>query len=150
MVTRSDVDGFIGEKSLAIVGVSRHGKKFGNTILKELSAKGYAMFPVHPEADSVDGVKAYPSLSSLPEKVGGAIVCVPPAKSTQVVKDAAAHGIRRIWLQQGAESPEAIAFCDEQGLSVVHGHCILMFAEPAALPHRIHGWIWRILGKVPR
>lgn len=149
MTTRADIDGFLGEKTLAIAGVSRGGKKFGNTILKEMRAKGYTLFPVHPRAESVEGLKAYPSLAALPEKVGGVIVCVPPAESVGVVRDAAAQGIRRIWLQQGAESAEAIAAGEEHGASVVHGHCILMFAEPAGLPHRIHRWIWQIIRKVP-
>ncbi len=149
MTTRADIDGFIAEKTLAIAGVSRGGKKFGNTILKELRAKGYTILPVHPHADAVEGLPAYPSFAALPEQAGGAIVCVPPAEAAKVVRAAAEAGIRRIWLQQGAQSPDALVLCREHGLSVVHGHCILMFAEPAGLPHRIHRWIWQIIRKVP-
>jgi hypothetical protein len=149
VTSRADIDGFIAEKTLAIVGVSRGGKKFGNTILKEMKDKGYTMYPVHPKADMIDGVRAYPSLAALPEDVGGVIVCVPPAEAVNVVQDAAAQGTRRIWLQQGAGSPEAISFCEQQGLSVVHGHCILMFAAPSAFIHRAHRWVWQMIGKVP-
>ena len=73
-----------------------------------------------------------------------------PAQTQQVVRDAAAAGIRRVWLQQGAESAAAIRFCEENGISTVHGECILMFAEPAAFYHRAHRWVWKLLGKLPR
>jgi len=75
---------------------------------------------------------------------------VPPAETEQVVQEAAAAGIRRVWMQQGAESEAAIRFCEEHGMSVVHGECILMFAQPVDSVHRLHRWIWRLLGKLPQ
>jgi hypothetical protein len=53
-------------------------------------------------------------------------------------------------MQPGSESAAAIRSCEENNLQVVHGECILMFAEPAAFFHRAHRWIWRMLGKLPR
>jgi predicted CoA-binding protein len=149
MTSKAAVDGFIAERTLAIVGVSRSGKKFGNMILKELSAKGYRMLPVHPEATTVGPFPASPSLAALPEKPGGVVVVVPPARALQVVRDAHAAGITRVWLQQGASSPDAIRFCEEQGMSVVHGECLLMFADPAGFFHRAHRWVWNVIGKLP-
>jgi hypothetical protein len=34
--------------------------------------------------------------------------------------------------------------------SVVHGECLLMFAEPAGLIHRAHRWVWGAIGKLPQ
>jgi len=150
MTTRAAIDDFISQKTLAVVGVSRSGKKFGNAASRELRAKGYRLFPVHPTAESIDGESCYTSLAELPEPVGGVLVVVPPTETEKVVRDAAAAGIRRIWMQQGAQSAAAIKFCEEQGLSVVHGECILMFAEPVQGGHRFHRWIWRLLGKLPK
>jgi hypothetical protein len=151
MTTKREIDEFLAQKTLAIVGVSRSGKKFGNTILKDLTKLGYRLLPVHPEATEIDGVRAFPSLADLPEPVGGLIVCVPPAQAESVVKAAAAHGIRRVWLQQGAASPEAITFCQENGMSVVHGECVLMYPKPAtAWIHGAHRWVWDLLGRTPK
>ena len=151
MTTKREIDEFLAQKTLAIAGVSRGGKKFGNTILKDLTKLGYRLLPVHPEAAEVDGVAAYPSFGALPEPVGGVIVCVPPARAEAVVKEAAAHGIRRVWLQQGAESPAAIRFCEENGISVVHGQCVLMYPKPAtAWGHAVHRWIWDLIGRTPK
>jgi hypothetical protein len=150
MTTKRDIDDFLAQKTLAIVGVSRSGKKFGNTILKDLTRLGYRLLPIHPDASEVGGVPAFRSFAALPEEVGGVIVVVPPASAEGVVKDAAANGIRRVWLQQGAASPQAIRFCEEQGMSVVHGHCVLMFTQPAtSWIHGAHRWVWELIGRAP-
>jgi uncharacterized protein len=150
MTSKTAVDGFMAERTLAIVGVSRSGRKFGNAILKDLSAKGYRMLPVHPEATTIDQFPTSPSLAALPEKPGGVVVVVPPAQALQVVHEAHEAGIRRVWLQQGASSPDAIRFCEEHGMSVVHGECLLMFAEPVGFFHGAHRWVWKLIGRLPK
>lgn len=150
MTTRAAVDDFLAQKTLAVVGVSREGKKFGNMAYRELKGKGYRLFPVHPNADTLEGDTCYPNLSSLPEPVGGVLVVVPPEQTEQVVQDAVAAGIERVWMQQGAESEGAIRFCQENGLSAVHGECILMFAEPTGFGHKMHRWVWSLLSKLPK
>jgi predicted CoA-binding protein len=73
-----------------------------------------------------------------------------PEETEKVVKEAAAAGITRIWLQNGAESAAAIDYCGAHGMSVIHGECILMFAEPAERFHRVHRFFRRLSGKLPR
>jgi len=150
MTNKETIQDILSQRKLAIVGLSRSGKKFGNMIYKELTAKGYTLYPVHPDAETIDGARCYPSLAALPEAVGGVVVCVPPAQTEQVVREAAQAGIRRVWMQQGAESPAAIQFCAENGLSEVHGECIMMFAEKVSFPHSIHRWVWKLIGKLPQ
>lgn len=149
MVAQTAVEDFVAQRKLALVGVSRSGGKFGNIALKTLQQKGYRVFPIHPRAESIAGERCYRDLQSLPETVEGVLVVVPPAQAEQVVRDAASAGIRRVWLQQGAESADAIRFCKENGLTVIHGECILMFAPPVTSFHRWHRWLWRVLGKLP-
>jgi predicted CoA-binding protein len=141
---------FIGQRSLAVVGVSRGGKKFGNTAYRELKAKGYQLVPVHPEAETLEGDRCAKNLASLPAPVGGVLVIVPPQQAEQVVQEAAAAGIKRVWLQQGAESQAAIRLAESKGMSVVAGECILMFAEPAGFGHRAHRWLKGLFGGLPK
>jgi uncharacterized protein len=150
MTSKPAVDDFLAQRTLAVVGVSRQGKKFGNYAFRELKVRGYRVFPVHPLAEAIEGDRCYPSLGQLPEPVGGVVVVVPPAQTGQVVRDAASAGIQRVWMQQGAASPEAIQFCRENGISEVHGECILMFAQPVKSFHNVHRWVWRLLGKLPK
>ena len=150
MTSRATIDTFLAQRTLALVGVSRSGKKFGNAVLKELSGKGYRILPVHPEADDIGGVHCWPSLDALPEQVGGVVVVVPPDQAEKVVEAAADAGIPRVWLQQGSGSPEVVRRAEERGLEVVDGECILMFTEPAAFFHRAHRWIRGAFGRLPQ
>lgn len=148
--TRAAVDDFVAQKTLALAGASRGGKKFGNSVLKELRAKGYTVYPVHPEAKEIDGVPCVPSLAELPEPVGGIVLTVKPRETTKLVREAEAAGIPRVWMQQGAESEEAIAFCRDRGIDAVHGECILMYAGPVQGIHSFHRWLWKVFGKLPK
>jgi predicted CoA-binding protein len=146
---QTEIYDFMSQRSLAVVGVSRTGKKFGNTIYKTLKQHGYKVFPLHPEAKAVEGDPCYPSFRALPEKVGGVVICVPPNQTEQVLPQVLEAGIKRVWLQQGSESFTAIRYCEKNGLAAVYGQCIMMFTEPVGSLHRFHRWVWKLIGKYP-
>ena len=148
MTHRQEVDAFLAEQTLALVGASRGGRKFGNTLYKTLTAKGYEILLVHPEVKAIEGVPCVANLGALPKAVGGLVLVVPPEKAEGLVVEAAEAGIRRIWLQQGSASPAAIRLCEGKGITVVHGECLLMFASPTGI-HGFHRWLWGVLGKLP-
>jgi predicted CoA-binding protein len=147
--SRSAIQEIIAQRTLALVGVSRGGKKFGNAILRELREKGDKVLPVHHQVEMIDGERCFPDLKSLPERVGAVIICVPPAQSEQILKQAVETGITRVWLQKGAESYKVLRFCESHNLTTVEGQCILMFAEPVKSVHSVHRWIWKLIGKYP-
>lgn len=150
MTIRASINDFLAQRTLAIVGISRNGGGFGNTVYKEIKQKGYQVLPVHPKAKTIQGDFCYPNLGDLPKKPGGVVIVVPPAQTEKIVKEAKQAGISRVWMQQGSESKAAIEFCKQEGISVVHGECILMFAEPIGFAHKLHRWLWGMLGKLPR
>lgn len=149
MTSMAAVEGFLAQKDLAVVGVSRSGKKFGNMAYRELKAKGYHLYPIHPEANELEGDRCFATFRDLPSPVGGALIIVPPDQTENVVRAAAEANIKRVWLQQGAESSAAVAFCKDNGIEAVSGECILMFAQPQAFYHKLHRWVWKLLGKLP-
>jgi len=126
MNNQAAVKDFVSRKTFAIVGVSRSGQKYGNIVFRDLEAKGYKLYPIHPEAGTLEGVTAYKDFASLPEKVDGVILVVPPEQTEKVVQDAAAAGVKRVWMQPGAESEAAIQFCEENGILAVHDMCIMV------------------------
>jgi uncharacterized protein len=149
-VSRERVTEFLGRRRLALVGVSRGGRKFGNAVWQELRAQGYAVFAVHPTAGAIGGEPCWPSLAALPEPVDGVVIVVRPEQTERVVEEAHRAGIRRVWLQPGSESAAAVRFCEAHGIAVVRGECILLHAEPVRSIHAVHRWLWRALGKLPR
>ena len=150
MNTKQDVQEFVSQKTIAMAGLSRDANAFSANIRKELQSKGYRILAVNPNASSIGGETCYPSLSALPEKVGGVLVVTGPSQSEKVVREAAAQGISRVWLQQGAQSDAAIAACAEHGLSAVSGKCIMMFAEPVSSVHSVHRWFAKVFGQLPK
>ena len=93
MTSKSAVNEFIAQKKLAVVGVSRSGSKFGNMAFKALKGNGYELFPIHPVAETLEGVNAYPNLKSVPEPLGGLLIIVPPAQTERIVQEAKSAGI---------------------------------------------------------
>ena len=148
MTTRAAVESFVSQPALAVVGLSRSGKKFGNFACRELAAKGYRVYPIHPSVREISGIRCYARFADLPERVDSVLVVVPPAKAADVVREAAQAGIHHVWLQQGASSPEVLQVCREVGVDAIAGECILMFAKPTTF-HKAHRWVWKMLGKLP-
>ncbi len=142
-----EIKDFIQGKRFALVGASRSGKKFGNTILLELRQRGYQIFVVHPEAKEIDGVPCYPNLAALEGKVDGVLICVPPRQAEQAVREAVAAGIKKVWLQPGAESKQVLAAAKELGVTPVNGKCIIMYAQPVRSFHIFHQLFARLTGQ---
>jgi len=87
------------------------------------------VYPINPKAPEVEGLKAFANLAELPVKVVGISVITPPSVTERVVEEAAAAGVQRIWMQPGAESPEALRRAQELGMEVIAGGpCILVVA----------------------
>lgn len=139
---------FIDGKRIAVAGASRKGTKFGNAASKELSARGYQVYLIHPQAEEIDGYKCYPSLAALPAQVDGVLVSVPPSQAEGVLREAAGSGVRNVWLQAGAETPELLTLGKDLGLNLVSGKCILMYAQPVQSFHRWHRLFCQITGQL--
>jgi predicted CoA-binding protein len=139
---------FIQQKKLALVGASRDGKSFGNMAAKELRERGYTLLLVHPLAKEIDGQACYPDLKAVRGQVEGVVVCVPPAQAEGVLRQASEVGLPRVWLQQGAQTPELVELGQQLGLSLVSGKCILMYAEPVRSIHKFHRGFMKLIGKL--
>lgn len=124
--TPEQIDDFLAQTRVAVVGVSTDQSKFGWIVYQNLKTRGYAVFAVNPRYAECHGEQCYPSVADLPVVPGLAVLVVPPAVSERLMPELAAAGIQRVWLQPGAESPEALVAAELAGLQVVHGACIMM------------------------
>ena len=140
------IENFITSKRIALIGISRSGKKFGNAAAKELIRRGYEIYPVHPEAEEIDGITCYPDLKSLNGKAEALLISIPPGRVPPVLEEAAKVGLNKIWLQQGSWSKEVQLTADKQGLQIVSKKCILMYAPPVTSVHKFHRAIKSFFG----
>ncbi len=107
------------QSSIAIIGASTNRNKYSNKAVRAYLASGYAVYPVNPRAAEVEGQKCYPSVLDIPVTPGEASFYVPSAIGLQLIEEVAAKGIRKVWLNPGAESDELIEKARSLGIEPV-------------------------------
>ena len=91
----AQLDALFKASSVALVGVPR-GMKMGKLFLLALLEQGFPgqIYPVNPQAEEIDGLKAYPSVSAIPGPVDLAIVLVPHDRALPVLKECGRKGVK--------------------------------------------------------
>ncbi len=145
---KKKIDQFMACNKFAIAGVSRNKNKFGNAVFRELKKKNYDIVPVNPNMENFSGEKCYRSIADLPSGIEGLIVTTRPDASLEIIKEALGKGIKNIFLQQGAQNSEIIEFAGSNGINLVYGQCVLMFAKPTGI-HKFHERIARFFRFYP-
>jgi len=113
------------KKTWAVIGANNNPDKFGNIIYRKLKAEGYAVYPVNPLCDKVDGDQCYPDLSSLPELPEVLDMVISPKRGRAYIEEAAKLGIENIWLQPGTYNSELLALIKEKQLIAIQA-CVLV------------------------
>ena len=123
----SAIDDFLAGSSFAVAGASQDRSKYGNRVLRAYLERGYDVTPVNPKETEVEGLSCVATLAELPADLHGLSIVTPPPVTEELVEQAARHGIRRLWMQPGAESARAIDRGRELGLDVIAGGpCVLV------------------------
>jgi uncharacterized protein len=149
MTTLKQINEFLESQPIALVGASRNPKKFGYTAFKELKDKGMKIIPVNPKADEILGEKSYQSVKLLPPEVQSIIVFTKKDQTASVIRDAKEKGIKQIWIQQMADSKEALDELKDSGIKFITGECILMHYKPHSI-HKFHGSLKKFFGRFPK
>ena len=123
---QSTIDEFLAARVYAVVGVSTNREKYGFKVLQDLKEGDYTVYSVNPLYEDIYGEKCYCDLASLPEKPDVVEFVCPPGVTEKVVQELPSLGIDKAWMQPGAESPQAIAFCKQHGIKVLHDICIMV------------------------
>lgn len=80
---------------IAIIGASDRPGSVGYSVLRNLVGNDFegVVYPVNHRRESVQGVRAYPTVEQVPKTPDLAIVCTPAATVPQLVRDCGAAGI---------------------------------------------------------
>ncbi|MGA7159948.1 MAG: CoA-binding protein [Bacteroidota bacterium] len=111
-------------KTIAVVGASPKPWRDSGSIALYLAGKKYAVYPVNPNYKEVLGIKCYPGLKSLPEKIDIVDIFRNSDEVEPVVEEAIGIGARCIWMQLGVINGRAAAQAESAGLKVVMDRCI--------------------------
>lgn len=121
-----NIKAFLNYKRMAVGGVSRDRKKYGNIVFKKLLKYGYQVFPVNKNTDEIEGYKCYRSIGDLPQNIDALVLVTLPEQSLELIKQAKGLGIKNFWLQEGAENQEIIDFGKANELNIITEHCIMV------------------------
>jgi acyl-CoA synthetase (NDP forming) len=98
MEIRAALDVMTHAESVAVVGATRPDVSGFAGMFGCMRNFGYRgrLYPVNPKLDNIDGIKAYPSLTSLPETVDLVIISIPAPLVADVLKECIATGNKNI------------------------------------------------------
>jgi uncharacterized protein len=148
-------DSFLAHRRIAVTGVSRDAGSHGaNVVYKRLRERGYEVFAINPNAERVEGDRAYPSLSAVPARVEAVVIGTRPEAAQATVEECERLGIDAVWMHRsvdaGSVSEAAARYGRERGMQVIDGGCPCMF-DPAADPgHKLMRLVCTLMGTVPR
>ncbi len=145
---------FLAQRRIAVAGVSRqaagHG---GNYVYTALKKRGYEVFAVNPNADTVEGDPCYHTLGDIPGGVDGVVIATNPVATASVVDDCVRLGVRRVWMHRsfggGSVDDTAASSGRAAGLTVISGACPLMYGAQADFGHKCMRWFLGIAGSKP-
>ena len=127
MTIQEQIQLFLASPVFGVVGASVNRDKYGNKVLRCYLQNGKSVVPVNPIEPIIEGIACVTAVSALPADVKSISMITPPAITAQLVPLAIEKGIKNIWMQPGAEHPEAVALCQQKGVNVIaDGSCILV------------------------
>ncbi|HWM50541.1 MAG TPA: acetate--CoA ligase family protein, partial [Thermoplasmata archaeon] len=132
--TRLDV--VFSPRSIAVVGASRRPGKIGYEILRNLIVNEYQgiLYPVNPNARSIHGIRAYPTVRDIPDPIDLAVITVPAALATAEAEECGRKGVRALVVitagfreigGAGIEREERLLrICREYNMTMIGPNCM--------------------------
>ncbi len=134
------LENFLNPKSVAIVGASRQKGKVGYEILANMIAAGYKgrIFPVNPNADSIEGLTCYPDLESI-GKIPELVIIVVPAKNVPIVLQQCAKvkvksviiitaGFKEVGKEGKQLEEQIVQIAKQAGIRIIGPNCLGVIA----------------------
>jgi len=146
---------FLSKKRVAVTGVSRTpGNHGSNVVYNRLRERGYEVFAVNPNADAVEGDRAYHDLGSIPRGVDAVVICTRPQTADKTMRECVELGIKQVWMHRGpgagSVSKTAAEFGRAHGIKVIEGGCPCMFEPTADFGHKLMRRVFTLTGNVPK
>lgn len=151
MNSLSDIRDFLGQKRIAMVGVSRNPKDFSRILFKEFLARGYDMVAVNPNAAQFGGSPSFARIDEV-TPAPDAVLLMTRHTVTEEILHEWKNGIRRVWVYgangKSKASPLAVSQLRGKGVKVIDGECPFMFLNNSGI-HRFHGFVRKVFRSYP-
>ena len=137
---------FFEPRGVAVIGASRQRGTIGGEILHNLLSYGFkgAVYPVNPNATSIENVECYPTIEAVPGPVDLAVIVVPAAKVVEVAVACGRKGVKALvvisagFSETGSEGKarqaELLGVCRSAGMRLIGPNCMgLANTNPSVL-----------------
>ena len=146
---------FLAMRRVAVTGVSRDPQGHGsNVVYQRLRQRGYQVFAVNPNADTVGGDPCYHDLQSIPGGVDWVVIGTRPETAEATMRECADLGITHVWMHRGpgagSVSETAAEYGRQHGIKVIDGGCPCMFDPTADTGHKTMRFVLTLTGNVPK
>ena len=115
--------------TVAVIGASNDRSKFGNKALRAYLNQGHDVFPVNPNASTIEGIETYKSILDIPHKIDRVTVYVPPEVTKTVLEEVAEKGTKELFLNPGSESTAVLERARELNLTPILACSIIDIGE---------------------
>lgn len=112
-------------QTIAVVGMSSKPGRASHGVGKYLISQGFNVIPVNPGESEILGLKSYPDLRSIKEKIDLVDIFRKSEATPPIVEEAIAIGARYIWLQEGISSQKSYELAQSAGVPIVMDRCLL-------------------------
>ena len=147
LAARAAVRRFLAPRSVAVIGASHRRGTVGGEVFHNLLQSEFdgAVYPVNPASEVVQSVRAYPSITDVPDEIDLAVIAVPAPAVVEVATECADRRIPALivisagFSETGAEGAELerrlLEVCRDAGIRLLGPNClgVVNTAEPAQL-----------------
>ncbi|MEC9094390.1 MAG: CoA-binding protein [Planctomycetota bacterium] len=104
--------------NVAILGASRNLERYSNKAQLRLMEEGHTVFPVSKKDELIAGVKAYPNLAAIFEKIDTLTIYVRPAILEDMIEEVIDLSPRRVIFNPGTEDVDVQKAVAKAGIEV--------------------------------
>ncbi|MFA5688745.1 MAG: acetate--CoA ligase family protein [Kiritimatiellales bacterium] len=143
----------LNPRSLAIVGISRNPDSFGYPFVEIAQKCGYTgnLYLINPNAETILGLKCYPSILDVPGEVDAAMIMVSKKYADQAVDDCISKGVKGIvmitagFAEQGADGrkrqDELVRKANVHGIRMIGPNTLGYYSASVSLDAIMSGFI---------
>jgi len=112
--------------NVAVLGASNKPSRYSYKAVMLLKEKGFAVYPVHPRLEDIEGISVYKSVSEIPVPLDVVTLYLGAANQQGVMEDIVNSNPRRVIFNPGAENPPFAQTLRDAGIEPLEACTLVM------------------------